>query len=129
VAIGIETVKVVVVAGTTTVNRVKTGFWRTLEVWVIGVRLRALELAGGVAASDGRGVMMEIDDWAEVDCIEFVKLRRLELPVELEAADEDRGVDEVEMRLEVDWPVSVGLKEEELWVLLATAVDEMVTFG
>jgi hypothetical protein len=62
VAIGIETVKVVVVAGTTTVNRVKTGFWRTLEVWVIGVRLRALELAGGVAASDGRGVVMEIDD-------------------------------------------------------------------
>lgn len=34
--------------------------------------------------------------------------------MELEAADEDRGVDEVEMRLEVDWPVSVGLKEEEL---------------
>lgn len=61
----------------------------------------ALELAVEVSDCDEVGVMMEVDDRAEVDCIEFVKLRRLELPVELEAADEDRGVVEVEMRLEV----------------------------
>jgi hypothetical protein len=93
---------------------VKTGFWRTLEVWVIDVRLKALGLAGEVTARDVRGVTMETDDRAEVDRIEFVKLKVLELPVELEAADEDRGVVEVGMRLEAGWPVSVGLKVEEL---------------
>jgi hypothetical protein len=62
----------------------------------------ALELAGEAAACDGRGVMMVIDDRAEVDCIEFVKLRGLELPMKLEAADEDRGVVEVGEKLEVN---------------------------
>ncbi len=67
-----------------------------------------------VSACDEEGVTFRIDDRVEVNCPEFVKLRRLELPEELEAADEDRGVVKIEMRLESDWPVSAGLKEEEL---------------
>ena len=72
-----------------------------------------MELAGEVSDCDEVRVMV-IDDRVEVDSIEFVKLRGLELPVELEAADEDRGAVEVGMRLEADWPMSVGLEEEEL---------------